>query len=64
LDLADSTIVATLTAVISTSFSSFNNLSWLGTLLCGVATSEGVFILGRVIAGAGGGAMNAVSTFV
>ncbi|KAK3369437.1 major facilitator superfamily domain-containing protein [Lasiosphaeria ovina] len=97
----DSTIVATLTTVISTSFSSFNNLSWLGTaclvaaaatqplagrwtdtygrrrgllaagllfgigtLVCGVATSERVFILGRVVAGAGGGAMNDVSTFV
>ncbi|KAK3290459.1 major facilitator superfamily domain-containing protein [Chaetomium fimeti] len=97
----DSTIVATLTAVISTSFSSFNNLSWfgtaylvgtaatqplagrwtdiygrrrglivagivfgIGTLLCGLATREWVFILGRAVAGAGGGATTATSTFV
>ncbi|SPQ25568.1 f39e3329-1b77-4139-845a-8a752076f70a [Thermothielavioides terrestris] len=97
----DSTIVATLTAVISTSFSSFNNLSWIGTaylvgtaatqplagrwtdiygrrrgllaagvvfgigtLLCGIASQEWVFILGRAIAGAGGGATTATSTFV
>ncbi|KAH6624109.1 major facilitator superfamily domain-containing protein [Chaetomium sp. MPI-SDFR-AT-0129] len=96
-----STIVATLTAVISTSFSSFNNLSWfgtaylvgtaatqplagrwtdiygrreglivagivfgIGTLLCGLATQEWVFILGRAVAGAGGGATTATSTFV
>lgn len=99
--VTDSTIVATLSAAISTSFSSFNNLSWLGTaylaataatqplagrltdiygrragllvsglafgvgtFLCGVATREWVFILGRAIAGAGGGAAAAVSTFV
>ncbi|KAI1456283.1 major facilitator superfamily domain-containing protein [Annulohypoxylon moriforme] len=97
----DSTIVATLTAVISTDFSSFNNLSWIGsayliataatqplagrwtdlygrrrgfliagvifgvgTLLCGVADREWVFILGRAVAGAGGGATIAISTFV
>ncbi|KAI0483541.1 major facilitator superfamily domain-containing protein [Xylaria cf. heliscus] len=97
----DSTILATLNALISSSFSSFNNLSWfgtayliataatqplagrwtdlygrrrgllvaglvfgIGTFLCGVATREWIFILGRVVAGAGGGATNAVSTFV
>lgn len=36
----------------------------LGTLLCGVADREWVFILGRAVAGAGGGATTAVSTFV
>ncbi|KAM7189318.1 hypothetical protein V8F33_010097 [Rhypophila sp. PSN 637] len=97
----DSTIVATLTAAISTSFSSFNTLSWLGTaylvataatqplagrltdifgrrlgilvsgfafgigtLLCGIAPNEWVFLLGRFIAGAGGGAAIAISTFI
>jgi len=87
--------------VISTSFSSFNNLFWfgtaylvgtaatqplaggwtdiygrrrglivagvvfgIGTLVCGIATQEWVFILGRAIAGAGGGATTAISTFV
>ena len=93
--------MATLSAAISTSFSSFNNLSWLGTsylvasaatqplagrltdvygrragllvsgaafglgtLLCGVAPREWVFLLGRAIAGAGGGATMAICTFV
>ncbi|XDG08252.1 hypothetical protein ABKA04_007867 [Annulohypoxylon sp. FPYF3050] len=36
----------------------------IGTLLCGAADREWVFILGRAIAGAGGGATNAVSTFI
>jgi len=97
----DSTIVATLSAPISDSFSSLKTLSWLGTsflvataatqpisgrltdifgrragllvcnilfgigtLLCGIAQHEWVFILGRAVAGAGGGAMVAISTFV
>lgn len=36
----------------------------LGTLLCGVAPSEGVLIAGRTIAGLGGGAMVTISMFV
>lgn len=35
-----------------------------GNLICGLATSEGVMIFGRVIAGMGGGGLNAISTFV
>ena len=35
-----------------------------GNLICGLATSEGVMIFGRVIAGMGGGCLNAISTFV
>ena len=97
----DSTIVATLSAPISASFSSLSLLSWLasayfianaalqpisgrltdilsrrtgllfsnvffaaGNLICGLATSESVMILGRVVAGMGGGGLNAISTFV
>ncbi|KAH0553104.1 hypothetical protein GP486_006705 [Trichoglossum hirsutum] len=97
----DSTIIATLIAPISTSFSSFHTLSWLasayliansacqpisgrltdifsrrtgllfsniffglGTLVCGLATSEAMIIAGRVIAGMGGGGLTAISTFV
>ncbi|MCJ1224382.1 hypothetical protein MMC12_001027 [Toensbergia leucococca] len=97
----DSTIIATLSAPISTSFNSLSLLSWLasaylisnaalqplsgrltdilsrrtgllfsnlffalGNLICGLATSEGVMILGRVVAGMGGGGLNAISTFV
>ncbi|KAF2098394.1 putative MFS multidrug transporter [Rhizodiscina lignyota] len=97
----DSTIVATLTAPISTSFNSFKLLSWLataylisnaacqplsgrltdifgrrtgliwsntlfavGNLICGLAKSEGMIIIGRVIAGMGGGGVNTISTFV
>ncbi|KAF2110704.1 major facilitator superfamily domain-containing protein [Lophiotrema nucula] len=67
----DSTIVATLSAPISNSFASLKTLSWLGTsfLVANAATQpithhEWVFILGRTIAGAGGGAMVAISTFV
>ena len=36
----------------------------LGTLLCGVATSEWVLIAGRGVAGLGGGAMLTISMFV
>ncbi|KAK0102663.1 hypothetical protein ONS95_006267 [Cadophora gregata] len=97
----DSTIVATLLAPISNSFSSLKTLSWLGasyliagaatqplsgrltdifgrraglivcniafgigTVLCGIATTEWLVILGRAIAGSGGMAMVAISTFV
>lgn len=35
-----------------------------GNLICGLATSEGVMIFGRVIAGMGGGGLTAISTFV
>ena len=36
----------------------------LGNLICGLATSEGVMIFGRVVAGMGGGGLTAISTFV
>jgi MFS family permease len=36
----------------------------IGTLLCGLATEEWVIILGRLVAGAGGGCLNTISTFV
>jgi MFS family permease len=97
----DSTIVATLSGPISTSFNSLSLLSWLasayfianaalqplsgkltdifgrkaglifsniffaaGNLICGLAKEEWVMILGRVVAGMGGGGLNAISTFV
>ncbi|PWY76948.1 MFS general substrate transporter [Aspergillus heteromorphus CBS 117.55] len=97
----DTTIVATLTAPISSSFHSFTLLSWLatsylisnaafqplsgrltdifsrrtglllsnvffaaGNLICGLAKSEGTIVLGRVVAGIGGGGLTAISTFV
>ena len=97
----DSTLVATLSAAISTSFHSFTLLSWLassyfistaalqplsgkltdifsrrtglvlsnvffaaGNLICGLAKSENMMILGRVVSGMGGGGLTAISTFV
>ncbi|PQE05290.1 hypothetical protein CJF31_00008818 [Rutstroemia sp. NJR-2017a BVV2] len=97
----DSTIIATLSASISTSFNSLSLLSWLaagyliansacqplsgrltdifsrrtgliisnilfalGNLICGLAGSEWVMILGRVVAGMGGGGLMAISTFI
>lgn len=97
----DSTVIATLSAPISTSFNSLSLLSWLasaylianaalqplsgrltdilsrrtglvfsnvffcaGNLICGLATREWVMILGRVVAGMGGGGLTAISTFV
>ncbi|MCJ1313968.1 hypothetical protein MMC25_007648 [Agyrium rufum] len=97
----DSTLVATLSAPISTSFHSLTLLSWfisayfianaalqpisgkltdifgrqaglvasnmlfgIGNLICGLAKDEWVMILGRVVAGMGGGGMHAISTFV
>ncbi|KAK6337118.1 hypothetical protein TWF718_009903 [Orbilia javanica] len=35
-----------------------------GTLMCGLARDERVLIAGRLIAGAGGGCLNAIATFV
>ncbi|QIX02314.1 hypothetical protein AMS68_007831 [Peltaster fructicola] len=35
-----------------------------GTLLCGLAQDQWVIVLGRLIAGAGGGCLNTISTFV
>ncbi|KAJ5716171.1 hypothetical protein N7493_008082 [Penicillium malachiteum] len=97
----DTTIVATLSAPISSSFNSFSLLSWLatsylisnaacqplsgrltdiysrrwglvfsnvffalGNLICGLAKTQGTIILGRVVAGIGGGGLTAISTFV
>ncbi|KAM3067327.1 hypothetical protein ACMFMG_005314 [Clarireedia jacksonii] len=97
----DSTIIATLSASISTSFNSLSLLSWLaaayliansacqplsgrltdifsrrtglvvsnilfalGNLICGLANSQAAMILGRVVAGMGGGGLMAISTFV
>lgn len=97
----DTTIVATLSVPISTSFNSLYLLSWLGssylianavcqplsgrltdifsrrsglivcntlfavgTLMCGLATSEWSILAGRVVAGMGGGGLNTISTFV
>lgn len=36
----------------------------IGNLICGLAKDEGVMILGRVVAGMGGGCMNTISVFV
>ncbi|MCJ1364485.1 hypothetical protein MMC16_003596 [Acarospora aff. strigata] len=97
----DSTIIATLSAPISSSFDSLSLLSWLasaylianaaiqplsgrltdilsrrtglifsniffalGNLICGLAQKEWQIILGRVVAGMGGGGLTAISTFV
>ena len=43
----------------------FSNIFFAaGNLICGLATSERVMIFGRVVAGMGGGGLNAISTFV
>lgn len=43
----------------------FSNIFFaVGCLICGAAQNEGVMIAGRVIAGIGGGGVNAISTFV
>jgi len=97
----DATIIATLSAPISTSFNSLSLLSWLasaylianaafqplsgrltdifgrrtglvvsntlfalGNLLCGLAKNEWMMILGRVVAGAGGGGLMTIATFI
>ncbi|CCX32435.1 Similar to Multidrug resistance protein fnx1; acc. no. Q09752 [Pyronema omphalodes CBS 100304] len=41
-----------------------NGLFILGTAMCGLATSEGFMIVGRVIAGAGGGGLFSISSIV
>ncbi|KAL4865612.1 hypothetical protein BDV12DRAFT_188087 [Aspergillus spectabilis] len=97
----DTTIVATLTGPISSSFNSLSLLSWLataylisnaacqplsgrltdifsrkagllfsnvvfaaGNLICGLAQRQWTIILGRVVAGIGGGGLLAIATFV
>lgn len=97
----DSTIIATLSAPISSEFRSLSLLSWLaaaylisnaacqpiagrltdifgrgpglavsnilfavGNLICGLATNQYAMILGRVIAGIGGGGMMSIATFL
>ncbi|KAI1908360.1 hypothetical protein LOZ61_005608 [Ophidiomyces ophidiicola] len=97
----DATVVATISAPISSSFNSLSLLSWLasaylisnaacqplsgkltdifsrrtglvvsnilfglGNLICGLAKDEWVMILGRVVAGMGGGGLTAIATFV
>ncbi|KAK5136764.1 hypothetical protein LTR08_002060 [Meristemomyces frigidus] len=97
----DSTIVATLSGPITSSFNSGTLFSWIasgylianaacqplsgkltdiygrraglvfattffaaGTLICGLAQSGSVEILGRVIAGMGGGCLNTISVFI
>lgn len=43
----------------------FSNVFFaLGNLICGLARTEGLMILGRVVAGVGGGGLTAISTFV
>lgn len=97
----DTTIIATLSAPISSEFKSLSLLSWLasaylianaacqpisgrltdifgrgpglifsnvffaaGNLICGLAQSPAAMILGRVVAGVGGGGLMSISTFV
>ncbi|KAH9909737.1 MFS general substrate transporter [Xylariomycetidae sp. FL2044] len=97
----DSTIIATLSAPISSEFKSLSLLSWLataylisnaacqpisgrltdifgrgpglvfsnvffaaGNLICGLAQDANVMIVGRVVAGIGGGGLMAISTFL
>jgi MFS family permease len=99
--VSDSTVVATLSGPISSSFQSGRSFSWIasgylianaatqplsgkltdiygrraglifavsfftiGTLICGLAPTGSVMILGRVVAGAGGGCLNTVAVFV
>lgn len=97
----DTTIIATLSAPISSEFKSLSLLSWLaaaylianaacqpisgrltdifgrgpglvfsnvffaaGNLICGLAQTDTVMILGRVVAGIGGGGLMSISTFL
>ncbi|KAK8029082.1 hypothetical protein PG991_006138 [Apiospora marii] len=101
LGAADSTVLATLSAPISSEFRSLSLLSWLataylisnaavqpvsgrltdifgrgpglifcnlvfaaGNLLCGVAPGQSVMILGRLVAGVGGGGLMSIPTFL
>ena len=101
LGAADTTVIATLSAQISSEFNSLSLLSWLataylianaasqpisgrltdifgrgpglafsniafavGNLICGLATSQKVMILGRVISGIGGGGLMSIPTFL
>lgn len=101
LGAVDSTIIATLSAPISSDFQSLSLLSWLataylisnaacqpisgrltdifgrgpglvfsniffaaGNLICGLARDQSVMILGRVVAGIGGGGLMSISTFL
>ncbi|KAL6858009.1 hypothetical protein ACO1O0_005455 [Amphichorda felina] len=41
-----------------------NTLFAVGTLICGLAQTEGAILAGRVVAGIGGGGLNSISTFV
>lgn len=41
-----------------------NILFAVGTLMCGLATSKWTLLAGRVVAGMGGGGLNAITTFV
>jgi|SRR5947207_1534126 len=42
----------------------FNVCFGAGTLMCGIALRDGMLILGQVMAGASGGGLNTISTFV
>ncbi|RGP67475.1 multidrug resistance fnx1 [Fusarium longipes] len=101
LGAADTTVIATLSAQISSEFDSLSLLSWLataylignaasqpisgrltdifgrgpglvfcnlafaaGNLICGLATSQHVMILGRAIAGVGSGGLMSISMFL
>ncbi|KAF2874894.1 major facilitator superfamily transporter [Massariosphaeria phaeospora] len=97
----DSSVMATLSGPIASSFDSFQQLTWLttsymiataavqplsgrmtnifsrrsgllfantvffaGNLICGLANTSEVMILGRVVAGLGGGCLHSISTFL
>ncbi|CUS08350.1 unnamed protein product [Tuber aestivum] len=101
LGAVDTTVITTLLAPISTSFSSFNSISWIatgylianaalqplfgkltdiygrksvlvlcnvlfgvGTLMCGLAKDQYTMIIGRVIAGAGGGGLMTICSII
>ncbi|KAF5540810.1 multidrug resistance protein fnx1 [Fusarium mexicanum] len=101
LGAADTTVIATLSAQISSEFNSLSLLSWLataylianaasqpisgrltdifgrgpglafsnvafavGNLICGLATSQKIMILGRVVSGIGGGGLMSIPTFL
>ncbi|RDA86386.1 hypothetical protein CP532_1077 [Ophiocordyceps camponoti-leonardi (nom. inval.)] len=101
LSALDSTIIATLSAPISSEFRSLSLFSWLatgyfistaacqplsgrltdifgrgpglvfcnvvfaaGNLICGLATNQYVMIIGRVVAGIGGGGLLSIATFI